>query len=405
VAGDQVDLKFFCFDGKQSHSARTRQFGYGTPECVFNQPQSPFTVLLSSFLKTNKNHQTLNHSQSHSINLSHHPHANMPSYEGPYDGAGGWKSFTKTWHNKPYPEISPSRPELSAAGKVIFITGGGSGIGKATAIGFAQAGAKVIAIFGRRVGQLQSAAEEIKKANPAGTTTVITESADVTKRPSLEAAFANATKAAGGAKVDIFVNNAGCLQPRNSLAAFSEREFRESIEGNFMGSFHAVQTIVPLLDPKATILNINSGIAHVSPLPGFSPYASTKLATAKMFDYLQTENPDLSVFNVQPGVVTTELGSVSGIPGQDDGKPIFFELPELCVSTNSFSLLIDIMHLLMAILVDLPGHFSVWLASPEAQFLKGKFVWCNWDVKELKAFAKEIEESFLLRITLNGVPM
>lgn len=53
----------------------------------------------------------------------------------------------------------------------------------------------------------------------------------------------------------------------------------------------------------------------------------------------------------------------------------------------------------------LPGHFNVWIASPEAEFLKGKFVWANWDVTELKALAKEVEESMLLRVCLNGVAM
>lgn len=73
----------------------------------------------------------------------------------------------------------PSRPELSAAGKVVFITGGGSGIRKATGIAFAQASSKVVAIFGRRFGKLQLAAEEISKANLAGTTTVVIESVDI----------------------------------------------------------------------------------------------------------------------------------------------------------------------------------------------------------------------------------
>ena len=61
--------------------------------------------------------------------------------------------------------------------------------------------------------------------------------------------------------------------------------------------------------------------------------------------------------------------------------------------------------LLIDILVALPGQFNVWLASPEAQFLKGKFVWVNWDVDELKALAGEIKESNLLRISLDGLPM
>jgi hypothetical protein len=47
----------------------------------------------------------------------------------------------------------------------------------------------------------------------------------------------------------------------------------------------------------------------------------------------------------------------------------------------------------------------VWLASTEARFLKDKFVWVNWDVDELKAKAKEIQESRVLTVHLSGVPM
>ena len=55
-------------------------------------------------------------------------------------------------------------------------------------------------------------------------------------------------------------------------------------------------------------------------------------------------------------------------------------------------------------LVSLPANFNVWLASPEARFLKGKFLWANWDVDELKARAKEIEASPQLSIGLDGWP-
>ena len=56
-------------------------------------------------------------------------------------------------------------------------------------------------------------------------------------------------------------------------------------------------------------------------------------------------------------------------------------------------------------LVQLPAHFHVWLASLEAEFLKGKLVWVNWDVDELKARAEEIKNSLLLKVLLNGVPI
>lgn len=243
----------------------------------------------------------------------------MTSYEGPYRGNEVFKAFTQTWHTEPYPGISPFRPELSVAGKIVFVTGGGSGIGKATAIAFAQAGAKAVAIFGRRIGNLQSAAEEISHAHTAGATTVIIESVDISQRSSLDAAFASASNKAGG-KVDILVSNAGVLKPPNLLLEYDEKDLRDSIEMNLIGSFNVVQAVAPLLAPKAKILNISSGVAHINPWPGFWAYASLKATVIKMFDFLQVENPDLCVFNIQPGVITTELNEVSKFPGQDDGK-------------------------------------------------------------------------------------
>jgi hypothetical protein len=54
--------------------------------------------------------------------------------------------------------------------------------------------------------------------------------------------------------------------------------------------------------------------------------------------------------------------------------------------------------------VELPGQFMVWLSSPEGKFLKGRFVWVNWDVDELKEKEEEIKNSMVLKILLNGVP-
>lgn len=226
-----------------------------------------------------------------------------------YPGDRFFESFTKTWHNKPYPQISPLHSELQVSGSVVFITGGGTGIGKATAIAFAQAGARVIAIFGRRVDRLQSAAEEIYKANPNGTTEVFFESVDLSQRTALNSAFTNAIKHAGGSNIDIFIHNASILQKAGFVAGYDENEYRKGLELNMVGAFNTIQAMVPLLAPKAKVFNISSCIAHITVMPGAWAYAATKIANAKMFDYLQIENSDLHIVNVHPGVVNTEINA------------------------------------------------------------------------------------------------
>jgi len=54
--------------------------------------------------------------------------------------------------------------------------------------------------------------------------------------------------------------------------------------------------------------------------------------------------------------------------------------------------------------VELPASFIVWAASPEAEFLKGKFIWANWDVDELKAKKEELLASPQLTFGLLGWP-
>lgn len=53
----------------------------------------------------------------------------------------------------------------------------------------------------------------------------------------------------------------------------------------------------------------------------------------------------------------------------------------------------------------LPGHFTVWLASDEAAFLRNKYIWVNWDAEELISKAQRIQESKDLEVHLGGVPM
>ena len=227
-------------------------------------------------------------------------------------------SFTKKWHNKPYPEIDPRRPELQATGKFVVVTGGGTGIGKAIAIAFAQAGAKTIAILGRRLGRLEGAALEIKQNAGDGNTKVLVESVDISKRVDLDAAVASLSKKAGGAKIDIHVSNAGISTDYGLVVGYDETEFRRGLEIIVIGAFNTIQSFSSQLAANAHIFNISSGMAHIKPIPGFSVYSTAKTTVIKMFDYLQEENPAWHINQVHPGVIATEQNAKFGVTSQDE---------------------------------------------------------------------------------------
>ena len=227
----------------------------------------------------------------------------------------GFVSFTKKWHSEPYPAISPTRPELSAAGKNVVVTGGGTGIGRAVAVAFAQAGAASVAIIGRRIDRLQAAAAAVATAGDGHSTRVLLETADITQRATLDAALGRITDQVG--KIDIFVSNAGVLPARGDVGGYDVDEFRRGFETNVVGSINAVQAFLPLAAQHAQLFCISSCIGHIAQLPGQFAYAVSKAAATKLFDYIAAENPDLHVVTVQPGIVDTEINADTEYSGLD----------------------------------------------------------------------------------------
>jgi NAD(P)-dependent dehydrogenase (short-subunit alcohol dehydrogenase family) len=111
--------------------------------------------------------------------------------------------------------------------------------------------------------------------------------------------------------------------------------------------------------------------------PGFGPlsaYGTSKLAAASIVEYLQFENPEINTFNVSPGMVLSDMSIKAGMQeGMANDSP------------------------------NLMGHLAVWLASPESEFLKGRFIWANWDIEDLvKAKEEIIKQPGLFRLTLDG---
>jgi NAD(P)-dependent dehydrogenase (short-subunit alcohol dehydrogenase family) len=224
-------------------------------------------------------------------------------------------AFTKAWHTKSYPSISPTRPELSASGRNIVITGGGTGIGKAVAIAFAQAGAASVSIVGRRLDRLQDTASEIAVCNPS--TKVIAQTGDITERTSLDRAFAFVRDQVG--EIDVFVPCAGTLNAIAPLSGYNQDEFQRGLNLNVMGAFNALQAFLTVATPDAMVFNISSMFAHLPPSGKAFAYSVNKIAIYKMYDYLQAENPDLHVVSIQPGIIATEINSAYEVDCPDDG--------------------------------------------------------------------------------------
>ncbi|KAK9780339.1 hypothetical protein SCAR479_02976 [Seiridium cardinale] len=283
----------------------------------------------------------------------------------------GFKSFTQTWRSEPYDLISPHRPELAASGRNVVVTGAASGIGKAIALAFVQAKAKSVTIIGRRAGRLESAVAELS-SEASTATTVDFQVADLADSSQVTKAFDAIVAKVG--KIHVLVSSAGFKPTSGAIASFDMTELVRTFEVNTYSTLNAVQAFATHnAGPGSALLHVASGTAHMAPVDGEGAYNSSKLAAVKLVDQFAMENPDIHVINLHPGWVATEMNGMQE------------EAPDHA---------------------DLPGRFCLWLASPEAKFLRGKFVWANWDVSELMQKEQEIQASdALLRVTLGGLDM
>lgn len=155
------------------------------------------------------------------------------------------------------------------AGKVAFVTGGNTGIGRATAIVLAAAGAKV-AVAARRQPALQDTVALIEKAG--GTAVAVT--ADVSRAAEVEAAVNRAVQAFG--RLDFAFNNAGiegdAFVP---VAKYSEAIWDEVLAVNLKGVFLCMKYELPhVVETKGAIVNMASVAGLVGGRLGAAYYAS-----------------------------------------------------------------------------------------------------------------------------------
>ncbi|HEV2557663.1 MAG TPA: SDR family oxidoreductase [Microvirga sp.] len=156
-------------------------------------------------------------------------------------------------------------------GKVALVTGAGTGVGRAVALGLVRAGYRV-GLAGRRREPLEETA-----AQAGGETVVIT--ADVTDAAAVRAMFAEVVQAYG--RLDLLFNNAGIGAPPIPLEELTVEQWKAVVDTNLTGPFLCTQEAFRVMknqSPRGGRIINNGSISATAPRPFSAPYTATKHA-------------------------------------------------------------------------------------------------------------------------------
>lgn len=273
----------------------------------------------------------------------------------PFDPRADTPSFVKTIHKDAYSAIDPTQTALSAAGKTVLITGGATGIGYSIARNFAAAGASTIVLLARRAPTLEEASAAISKAHPS--VEVLTYATDINDAQAVSDTLDAVVKTAKNKSIDIIATSAIYGFSGAPTIPATETILRDMLETNVFGNLSIIRKFISLPSSNQKIILDVSTSALWNPFPMTGVYGASKYVTTHILRHIQIENPELRIHSFHPGAIETPAVHKFG-----------FDLDKFRPYLDN---------------EELPGRFAVWLASPQAEFLKGKMVLAKWDVEDL----------------------
>lgn len=205
----------------------------------------------------------------------------------------------------PAPDYMPRYPGSDRLkGKAAIITGGDSGIGRATAVLFAREGASVGILY--RDENEEEDAEETVRLMKAEGAKCFARSGDVGQKAVAEAFVADAVERFG--RLDIVVNNAAEQHYQEALEDIPEEQMERTFRTNVFGCFHVTQAAMPYLEQGASIICTTSVTAYRGQ-PTLLDYSSTKGAILAFVRALSSNLAEkkIRVNGVAPGPIWTPL--------------------------------------------------------------------------------------------------
>jgi NADP-dependent 3-hydroxy acid dehydrogenase YdfG len=195
-------------------------------------------------------------------------------------------------------------------GKVVWITGGGSGIGLAGGIELAKAGAHVI-ISGRSRETLSASEKQIKAAGSGESIAL-----DVSDQQEVAKAGAEITKRHG--RVDVLINSAGINHPKRNFRNVSIDGWNQIVAVNLSGMFYCVQAVLPGMRERkdGLIINVSSWFGRYWNTLGGPGYNATKHAVVSLTETINVEEAanGIRATCILPGEVATPILEKRPVP-------------------------------------------------------------------------------------------